>query len=245
MTAASIRLLPAEPPKPRTARIPLGRARRWLSPLESLAKAYVAGVSGAGAGGNGLSGEDAGGYPAVARPVVSVFVTQRAYTACCAHAASDLENEVGGWLVGKWRADRRSGEQFIIVEAILPAPHTRRGSAYLTFTQDTQLALYDSMRARYPNKDLVGWYHTHPRMGVFLSSYDTWLHSNFFPDAYQVALVIEPYFGTGGFFIRTTDGRLDPRRYSGFYELARPGRHSVVIWRNLTEDASPEQGEPV
>ena len=231
MTAASIRLLPAEPPQPRTARIPVGRARRWRSPLE--------GISGS------ESPEDASAGGNAAHPNVAVFVTQRAYVACCAHAASDMENEVGGWLVGKWRADRRTGEQFIVVEAILPAPHTRHGSAYLTFTQDTQLALYDELKARYPNKDLVGWYHTHPRMGVFLSSYDTWLHSNFFPEPYQVALVIEPYFGTGGFFIRRSDGKFDPRHYFGFYELLQRSR-SVVTWRNLLEeDPQAQQGDPV
>jgi proteasome lid subunit RPN8/RPN11 len=236
MTAASIRLLPADPPTPRTARIPFNRARRWRSPLEGLPDGNESSNDGPSKDGPSKDG---------LRPVVSVFVTQRAYIACCAHAADDLENEVGGWLVGKWRADRRSGEQFIIVEAILPAPHTRQGSAYLTFTQDTQLALYDELKARYPAKDLVGWYHTHPRMGVFLSSYDTWLHSNFFPEAYQVALVIEPYFGTGGFFIRRSDGRLDPRQYSGFYELVGRNRRSVVTWRNLTEDAHAEQGDSV
>lgn len=232
MTAASIRLLPAEPPKPRSARIPRDRARRWHSPLEALPDGVLP---------EGV----ASGVDAVAPPAVSVFVTQRAYTACCAHAASDLENEVGGWLVGKWRADRRSGEQFIIIEAILPAPHTRHGSAYLTFTQDTQLALYDELKARYPGRDLLGWYHTHPRMGVFMSSYDTWLHSNFFPEAYQVALVIEPYFGTGGFFIRRADGRLDPRQYFGFYELLNRSRNSVVIWRNMNADPRAQQGDLV
>jgi len=236
MTAASIRLLPVDPPAPRAARIPYDRARRWRSPLENLPPD--------GRADNGIAAGAAGDGGSV-QPFVSVFMTQRAYVACCAHAADDLENEVGGWLVGKWRADRRSGEHFIIVEAILPAPHTRHGSAYLTFTQDTQLALYDALKARYPAKDLVGWYHTHPRMGVFLSSDDTWLHNNFFPEAYQVALGIEPYFGTGGFFIRRSDGRLDPRQYYGFYELSGRSRRSVVTWRNLSEDDHAEQGDSV
>ena len=214
MTASSIRLLPADPPQPRSARIPYQRARRWLSLLEN--------------------GE--------ADPVVSVFVTQRAFVRCSTHAASDLDNEVGGWLIGKWRADRRTGEQFVIVEGILPALHTRHGSAYLTFTQDTQLALYDEMKEQYPGKELVGWYHTHPRMGVFLSSYDTWLHANFFPELYQVALVIEPFSATGGFFIRRPDGSLNPRLYYGFHELTPYSRRSVVHWRNLSEEAPPAEG---
>ena len=215
MSTPAIRLLPADPPAPRSARIPRGRARRWLAQFEN------------GAAQPGLD------EAVPASPAVAVFFTQRAFVRCCAHAGSDLDNEVGGWLVGKWRYDKRSGEQFIIVEAILPAPHTRHGSAYLTFTQDTQLTLYNQMKERHPGKELVGWYHTHPRMGVFLSSYDTWLHNNFFPEPFQVALVIEPFSASGGFFIRQPDGALDPRRYYGFYELCSPGRRSVVHWRNL------------
>jgi proteasome lid subunit RPN8/RPN11 len=140
---------------------------------------------------------------------------------------------VGGWLIGKWRADRSSGAQFIVVEATLPAPYTRHGGAYLTFTQDTQVALHQMMEEKHPGKDLVGWYHTHPRMGVFLSEYDTWLHRHFFPEPYQVALVVEPYSSSGGFFIRQADGRLDARRYYGFFELYNRHKRSVVHWRNI------------
>jgi proteasome lid subunit RPN8/RPN11 len=205
MTSPSIRLLPNGQPEPRQGYLPSSRAMRWQSANEE----------------NGPE------------PVVSVFVSQRAYVRCCAHAGSDLNNEVGGWLVGKWRVDKRTGKEFIVVENILPAPHTRQGSAFLTFTQESQVAMHQALEERYPSKELVGWYHTHPRMGVFLSEYDTWLHRNFFPELFQVALVIEPYSASGGFFIRQPDGNLDARRYYGFYELHNRKRRSVVHWRNI------------
>jgi proteasome lid subunit RPN8/RPN11 len=206
MTDPTIHLMPNDAPLPRRAHIPCRRSWRWLSPLEDDER----------------------------NPAVSVFVTQRAYVRVCAHAGSDLNNEVGGWLVGKWRADRKTGDPFIVVEATLPAPHTRHGSAFLTFTQDSQVALYENLKERFPDKELVGWYHTHPRMGIFLSEYDSWLHQNFFPETYQVALVVEPHSATGGFFIREPDGMLDPRYYYGFYELQYRHRRSVVHWRNMS-----------
>jgi proteasome lid subunit RPN8/RPN11 len=205
MTVPSIRLEPSEAPEPRSARIPLNRSMRWKSPFESDAP----------------------------DPVVSVFVSPRAFVRLCAHAGSDLENEVGGWLVGKWRLDKALDQQYIVVENNLPAPFTRQGRAFLTFTQDTQVALQNLLEERFPGKELVGWYHTHPRMGVFLSSYDTWLHDHFFPEHYQVALVIEPHSSTGGFFIRGMDGSLDPGRYYGFYELVNRKQGSVVHWPNV------------
>lgn len=194
---------------PHHGRMPLNRAVRWWSPHEANSHSTA----------------------------VAVFMSPRAFVRVCAHAGSDLDNEVGGWLLGKWRADRLSGEQFIVIESSLPARETRQGSAHLTFTQNSQVALYNEVQERYPEKDVVGWYHTHPRMGIFLSEWDTWLHRNFFPGLYQVALVIEPHSASGGFFICRPDGSLDARRYYGFYELNNGRRRSVVHWRNMLSEA--------
>ena len=215
MEAKTISVLQSKQPEPQLAHIPYGCAVRWRSTLEEEQM----------------------------EPGVSVFVSQRAFVRFCAHAGSDLENEVGGWLIGKWCADKRTDEQFIVIESVLPAPFVRHGGAYLTFTQDSQVALYAQKEERYPGKCLVGWYHTHPKMSIFLSEYDIWLHQNFFPEHYQVALVIEPYSSSGGFFIRGVNGRLDSRRYFGFYELDNRTHRSVMHWRNLFPDPELEQGE--
>ena len=74
----------------------------------------------------------------------------------CAFAASDLSNEVGGWLIGKWREDRKLMRQFVVIENILPAKHTRQGSAFLTFTHDSQVTLLNNMDSYFPGKD-PGW----------------------------------------------------------------------------------------
>ena len=205
MMSPLIHLHPQEKPKAPNSRMPYRHAVAWRPNL---------------GGSDGI------------KPAVSIFVTQKAFLGFCAHALTDLYNEVGGWMLGKWRTDGRSGEQFIVIDTVLPALHTQHGNAFLTFTQDSQVALYNLIQTEYPKKDLVGWFHTHPRMGVFLSAYDTWLHDHFFPEIWQVALVIEPFSNTGGFFIRQPDSRLDPRKYFGFNELVYKKDRSVVDWRN-------------
>jgi proteasome lid subunit RPN8/RPN11 len=176
-----------------------------------------------------------GPFPAYeARSPLKVFVSRRAFIRFSAHAGSDLEHEVGGGLVGRWRQEPASGQAFVIVDAVLPARHTRQGSAFLTFTQDTLVAMNDDLEARFNNRQLVGWYHTHPGMGVFLSGYDLWLHQHFFPEPWQVALVIEPRGAAGGFFLWGEDGRVDPHCYAGFYELKAERQSSVVNWSNMT-----------
>ena len=213
-----IRLLPDETPAPAPARLPSGQARRWRSPFE------------------GESARD--------DAAVQIFVTPRAYVRVCAHAGSDLFHEVGGALVGLRRLDPDSGTAFVVVEAAVAARHTRHGASYLTFTQDSLVAIHDDLDRRHPGREIIGWYHTHPGMGVFLSGYDVWLHEHFFPEPWQLALVVEPRAGEGGFFVRQRDGTLDPRAYRGFHELLRNGRESVMRWANLAADGEGLDDEP-
>lgn len=209
-----IRLLPETVPAPEPARLPSGRARRWWSPWEA----------------------------DLERGAVEVFVAARAYVRVCAHAGSDLQQEVGGALVGRRHLDPETGVGFVVVEAAVPARHTRHGPSYLTFTQDSLVAIHDDLDRRHPGREIVGWYHTHPGMGVFLSGYDVWLHEHFFPSPWQVALVVEPRAGEGGFFVRGRDAAFDPRAYRGFYELLRNGRESIVRWVNLEADGNVRGG---
>lgn len=207
--------------QPLPARLPLGRAQRWLAPGEDHA----------------LSG--------VSQPPLPVFLTQDVFKVINLHSASDMDNEVGGWLAGRWCSDPQTGAEFVVVEALLPAQQVRSGSTFLTFTHDSQVAMLAALEEQYEDKCIVGWYHTHPRMGIFLSGYDTWLHEHFFPQPWQIALVVEPHARQGGVFVRK-DGELSPRKYRGFYELHTIGAESVVDWSNLklhVEPAAPPSEE--
>jgi len=208
MTTSHLHVLPPENSAPPTAVIPLDRARRWFS-----------------------HDEETGFHLHI-----PVFVAQSAYLSAVEHAASDLEREVGGTLVGNWSIDSETRQQFIVVETAIPARFTRQGSVYLTFTQDSLVDLHAEMDEHYPDKQIVGWYHTHPGMGVFLSPNDAWLHQHFFPEPWQVALVMDPTSAAGGFFIRQADGFLDPGRCFGFYELDGMGP-SIVHWNNLEQES--------
>jgi hypothetical protein len=47
---------------------------------------------------------------------------------------------------------------------------------------------------------IVGWYHSHPGFGVFLSDHDTFIHNNFFSSPQQVAWVYDPHSDEEGCF---------------------------------------------
>ena len=48
---------------------------------------------------------------------------------------------------------------------------------------------------------IVGWYHSHPGFGLFLSEYDSFIQENFFIDPNHVALVVDPLEGSLGWFV--------------------------------------------
>ena len=214
MPGLGIRIAPPDILQPRVTNMPLESAVRWVSPHD----------------GNGM------------QPTVSVFLNRAAYIRVSVHSCSSDTVEVGGVLVGEWCVDEETGDQFVLVKHALPARHTHQGSVYLTFTQDSLVDLHDQIEKRFEDERIVGWYHTHPRMGIFLSHYDTWLHKNFFPEPWQVALVVEPYSSLGGFFIRQPDGDLDSARYFGFYETDGSDGSSIARWQNLWKIENGSKG---
>jgi proteasome lid subunit RPN8/RPN11 len=174
---------------------------------------------------------------------VKIFFAQSAYSGCVEHTASD-SNEVGGLLVGQVRVDPLHTRPYLLIENILPALDTQAGHTFVTFTQETLVKLHGELESRFPGRRIVGWYHTHPGLGVFMSSYDTWLHEHFFGDPTQVALVVDPRAAQGGFFGWQTNRRLDPTHYVGFYEWGDVGDQSVVMWENLEPVLEETEEEP-
>lgn len=115
------------------------------------------------------------------------------------HARETPAVEVGGLLLGEVY---QQGTRYLVqVTHALPARHTEARAVAVTFTSDTWLDLIAS-RARYPDNMTVGWYHSHPGMGVFLSGQDLFTHRSFFADKpWYLALVIDPQFGEQGVFV--------------------------------------------
>lgn len=110
------------------------------------------------------------------------------------HVNSTTDSEVGGVLVGKMSAGST------LVTAAIPAEKASAGSANVTFTHEVWEEVLPIIDRDHPDESMVGWYHSHPGFGVFLSEYDLFIQQNFFSDPAMVALVIDPLKGDGGWF---------------------------------------------
>ncbi len=128
-------------------------------------------------------------------------ISQAVHEEIEAHAQANRQIEVGGILLGEVYWDREGEIYLVSVTNILPARHTDSGAIYLTFTGQTWLDII-ARRMRYPNKKTVGWYHSHPDLGIFLSAYDRFIHRSFFGDQpWYITLVIDPISGDRGVFV--------------------------------------------
>jgi proteasome lid subunit RPN8/RPN11 len=110
------------------------------------------------------------------------------------HARSNSKTEVCGVLIG---AENGSG---VSISARIPGLNAAQAGTYVTFTQDTWEHIYKIKDKEYPEERIVGWYHSHPGFGVFLSDHDTFIHKNFFSSALQVAWVYDPHSDEEGCF---------------------------------------------
>ena len=110
------------------------------------------------------------------------------------HVVSDVEREVGGVLVGTLEGDKPT------ITAVIPALAAVGSAANVTFTQEVWEDVHQRIDREHTGAQIVGWYHSHPGFGIFLSAYDLFIHENFFSAPGQVALVVDPLAGEAGWF---------------------------------------------
>jgi proteasome lid subunit RPN8/RPN11 len=112
------------------------------------------------------------------------------------HVFQNADREVGGVLIGTVAP----GAGLPLVSGAIPALSADEQRATLTFTQETWEHVHHVLDTEHPDKQIVGWYHSHPGFGIFLSEHDLFIHRNFFSGAAQIALVVDPLAGTEGVF---------------------------------------------
>jgi proteasome lid subunit RPN8/RPN11 len=74
-------------------------------------------------------------------------------------------------------------------------------AAQVTFTAETWNQIQQEMDRKHADKKMVGWYHTHPGFGIFLSGMDLFIQKNFFNLPWQVAFVYDPIGRDEGLFV--------------------------------------------
>jgi proteasome lid subunit RPN8/RPN11 len=116
--------------------------------------------------------------------------------------------EIGGVLLGRFENGRLAISDY----AALDCEHATGPSFTLSARDEARLT---ELLAAHANdaggRRPVGWYHSHTRSEIFLSDADLAIHRRFFPEPWQVALVMKPHTfqpTRTGFFFRQADGTI-------------------------------------
>jgi proteasome lid subunit RPN8/RPN11 len=119
-------------------------------------------------------------------PTQILGLTERVRAEIYQHVFSNPDREVGGVLVGS------QIDAGVSVRGMIPALEAVGERAAVTFTHDAWEIVHRELDRHFPDQQIVGWYHSHPGFGIFLSRDDLFIHESFFSERWQFAYVIDP-----------------------------------------------------
>ena len=148
----------------------------------------------------------------------NIYISQPVYKEIHKFTQNKTTNESGGMLIGN--VIEEFGKTNIIVNGFIEAKFCEATPTTLKFTHETWEFVHKEMDKKFPGQKIVGWIHTHPNFGIFLSEYDKFIQENFFKEDYQIAYVVDPIQDIEGFYF-WINGKIE--RCKGFYKFDKMG----------------------
>lgn len=170
---------------------------------------------------------------------VKVYIHQDVYKEMEKYASSDTAHELGTIMIGEYSEDM--GKMHVVISDFIYAKYTDASASTLTFTHETWDYVHKEHDEKYPNKKIVGWQHTHPGYGIFLSNYDMFIQENFFNLQFQVAYVIDSVQHLRGFF-QWKNGKVE--KLKGFYIYDDVGKNiKIDVPKKINKDNDEKKAD--
>ena len=167
--------------------------------------------------------------PAAAENEVVIATKLDVYSEICEHGERSLPNETGGFLLGRVAHDARQGTWLVQIDEAVPVQPLAQNPVHFSFTWRDVDRVRERREAQ--GAALVGWYHTHPGLGIFLSDTDIEkTHRVLFSELFQVALVYDPIRRRAGYF---------------FWDRSQVIDASQAAWREFELAVLDDAPEPV
>jgi len=152
-----------------------------------------------------------GEFPRALESDFRVLISAEAFAAIRKHGSSDKEVELCGVLAGHLLKD--ASGPYLTVEKAVAGAATRQTGSRVTFTHETWSQIHKQLDAEAPDLQIVGWYHTHPGFGIFMSDMDQFIQDNFFNLPHNVAFVYDPVSEQSALFVWRDGRSAKLRRY--------------------------------
>ena len=140
-----------------------------------------------------------GKFPADSKSDFRLHFAPEIHEAILKHAAEDTEVEICGIVVGNWGTDPDG--PFASVTQYIRCDSAAKKFAEVTFTHESWDHINREMDTKYSDQKIIGWYHSHPDFGIFLSDRDQFIQQHFFSGPGQVAFVVDPVRQLEGVFV--------------------------------------------
>ena len=139
-----------------------------------------------------------GSFPVPRQSDYRVFIASEVHVGIHAHASEKTDVEICGVVVGTWERD--ADGPFARISHYIRCDSATKKFAEVTFTHESWSHINKEMDTKYSDLRIIGWYHSHPDFGIFLSDRDGFIQQNFFSGPGQVALVVDPVRHLEGLF---------------------------------------------
>lgn len=148
----------------------------------------------------------------------NIYISQQVYKEIHKFTKNKTTNESGGMLIGS--VIEEFGKNNIVINGFVEAKYCEATPTTLKFTHETWEYVHKEIDKKFPGKKIVGWIHTHPDFGIFLSEYDKFIQKNFFNEENQIAYVVDPIQDIEGFYF-WIDEKIE--KCKGFYIFDKTG----------------------
>lgn len=111
-----------------------------------------------------------------------IFIYKNVFDELITFLKSNLEVEKGGFLLGSNKMNK------VIVSKFHPARYTESTKSSLKFTNKTLLDFDEASTTTYSKLKILGWVHSHPDLGIFVSKQDMAVNAFF----KYIAIIFDP-----------------------------------------------------
>jgi proteasome lid subunit RPN8/RPN11 len=148
---------------------------------------------------------------------ITVFIRYRVFRDISDHGKSGMDREIMGILLGQAYVCPLTEKKYVCIETAIPSKLAAGTSTNVVFDHDAWAEVLTIKEKDYPSLRVTGWYHTHPRMGVFFSPADEFCQKLAFTNRWQVGMTYDPARNSSGLFGWDENGGI--ALIDGFYEL--------------------------
>lgn len=160
---------------------------------------------------------------------MKVFILKSVHKEMIDHVNQDKNIECGGVLIGHPFQDRKTKDVFIVIVGCIPDLSTNRSAVHFTVTPEEISKTREVLEKNFGGLISVGWYHSHPGHGIFLSGQDMTIVNGIYNEAWDIAWVIDPINNLEGVFYGSEGNPLIKNKSS--FSLLEKGR----VWFGLDE----------